>query len=85
MEQRYRGDPINDDPYEFPIWGAEPRYTPEFDESEWMDLRPPEEEAAEQVFSMDATWSVLVDEEKTETEEDEDEAFTIKPFQITED
>ena len=84
MEPRYRGDPINDEPYEFPIWGAEPRYTPEFDESEWMNLRPPEDEDAEQVFSMDATWSVLTDEEKTEPEEDDDEAFTIKPFQISE-
>ena len=83
MEPRYRGDPINDEPYEFPIWGAEPRYTPEFDESEWMNLRPPEDEDAEQVFSMDATWSVLTDEEKTEL--DDDETFTIKPFQIAED
>ena len=62
MEQRYRGDPINDEPYEFPIWGAEPRYSPDFDESEWMNLRPPEEEDAEQVFSLDATWSVLDEE-----------------------
>ena len=83
MELRYRGDPINDEPYEFPIWGAEPGYTPEFDESEWMNLKPPEEEAAEQVFSLDATWSVLVDEETAEAEE-ELVVFDIKPFQVPE-
>ena len=84
MESRYRGDPINEEPYVFPIEGEEPvrnEMSPDFDGDPY---EPPFEEEEQQVFSMDATWSVLTDEEKTEPEEDDDEAFTIKPFQISE-